>query len=102
MVKISETLDVSLKEALDMFYRSETCRRFHDEETGLYLQGNLYVLNDFLAEISACFRAGYNLYPSPNPLRLIAKTFAVHKNGRFYGRGLQNSAAVHEKGCFYG
>ena len=52
VVKISETLDVSLKEALDMFYRSETCRRFHDEETGLYLQGNLYVLNDFLAEIS--------------------------------------------------
>ena len=51
VVKISETLDVSLKEALDMFYRSETCRRFHDEETGLYLQGNLYVLNDFLAEI---------------------------------------------------
>ena len=53
VVKISETLGVSLKEALDMFYRSETCRRFHDEETGLYLQGNLYVLNDFLAEISA-------------------------------------------------
>ena len=50
VVKISEALDVSLKEALDMFYRSETCRRFHDEETGLYLQGNLYVLNDFLAE----------------------------------------------------
>ena len=51
VVKISETLNVSLKEALDMFYKSETCRRFHDEETGLYLQGNLYVLNDFLAEI---------------------------------------------------
>ena len=52
VVKISETLNVSLKEALDLFYRSETCRRFHDEEAGLYLQGNLYVLNDFLAEIS--------------------------------------------------
>ena len=52
VVKISETLNVSLKEALDLFYKSETCRRFHDEETGLYLQGNLYVLNDFLAEIS--------------------------------------------------
>ena len=52
VVKISETLNVSLKEALDLFYRSETCSRFHDEETGLYLQGNLYVLNDFLAEIS--------------------------------------------------
>ena len=53
VVKISETLGVSLKEALDMFYRSETCRRFHDEETGLYLQGNLYVLNDFLSEIGS-------------------------------------------------
>ena len=53
VVKISETLNVSLKEALDLFYKSETCRRFHDEETGLYLQGNLYVLNDFLAEMSA-------------------------------------------------
>ena len=53
VVKISETLGISLKEALDMFYRSETCRRFHDEETWLYLQGNLYVLNDFLTEISA-------------------------------------------------
>ena len=53
VVKISEMMNISLKEALDMFYRSETCRRFHDEETGLYLQGNLYILNDFLAEISA-------------------------------------------------
>ena len=53
VVKISETLDVSLKEALDLFYKSETCRRFHDEETGLYLQGNMYVLNDFLAEIGS-------------------------------------------------
>ena len=53
VVKISEALDVSMKEALDMFYRSETCRRFHDEETGLYLQGNLYVLNDFLSEIGS-------------------------------------------------
>ena len=53
VVKISETMNISLKEALDLFYKSETCRRFHDEETGLYLQGNLYVLNDFLAEIFA-------------------------------------------------
>ena len=53
VVKISETMNISLKEALDFFYKSETCRRFHDEETGLYLQGNIYVLNDFLAEISA-------------------------------------------------
>ena len=53
VVKISETMNISLKEALDLFYKSETCRRFHDEETGLYLQGNMYVLNDFLAEIGS-------------------------------------------------
>ena len=53
VVKISETMNIPLKEALDLFYKSETCRRFHDEETGLYLQGNLSVLNNFLAEISA-------------------------------------------------
>ena len=40
--------------------------------------------------------------PSLNSLRLIAKMLAVHKNGRFYGRGLQKSTAVHENGCFYG
>ena len=73
VVKISENLDVSLKEALDMFYRSETCRRFHDEETGLYLQGNLYVLNDFLVEISAWFRAGDNLSPSPIAIDQVQK-----------------------------
>ena len=50
----------------------------------------------------AGLRDGDKLSPSPNPLRLNAKTFAVHKNGRFYGQSLQNSAAVHEKGCFYG
>ena len=44
---------------------------------------------------------GDSLSPSPNPLRLNAKTFAVHKNGLFYGRSLQKST-VHEKGCFCG
>ena len=28
VLKISETLGISLKEALDLFYKSETCRRF--------------------------------------------------------------------------
>ena len=39
VVKISETLNVSLKEALDMFYKSETCRRFHDEEPDFISRG---------------------------------------------------------------
>ena len=31
VAKMSELFRISLTEALDVFYRSETCRRFHDE-----------------------------------------------------------------------
>ena len=43
VVKLSEILDISLKAALDLFYASRTCRRFHDENTGLYLFSDLYI-----------------------------------------------------------
>ncbi|MCM1199370.1 MAG: hypothetical protein NC308_10835 [Clostridium sp.] len=35
---------------LDLFYRSRTCRRFHDEDTGLYLQGDLYIVDELIRE----------------------------------------------------
>ncbi len=50
VVELSRRLDVSLKAALDMFYRSNTCRRFHNEETGLYLYGDLYIVDELLRE----------------------------------------------------
>jgi len=50
VVKISETLDVPLKAALDLFYNSKTCRRFHDESTGLYLYGDLYIVDELIRE----------------------------------------------------
>ena len=59
-----------------------------EELPGLHSVTKIHILFQFANHLS-CFRAGYNLYTSPNPLRLSAKTFAVHKNGRFYGRGLQ-------------
>ena len=34
-----------------MFYRSDTCRRFHDEKTGLYLYGDLYIINELEKEL---------------------------------------------------
>lgn len=50
VVKISERLNVSLKTALDLFYNSKTCRRFHDESTGLYLYGDLYIVDELIRE----------------------------------------------------
>lgn len=50
VVKLSETLDISLKAALDLFYNSKTCRRFHDESTGLYLYGDLYIVDELIRE----------------------------------------------------
>lgn len=50
VVKLSEKLKISLKEALDLFYYSNTCRKFHDENTGLYLQGDLYIIDELILE----------------------------------------------------
>ena len=48
--KLSEKLDISLKEALDLFYCSKTCRKLHDENSGLYLQGDLYIIDELIRE----------------------------------------------------
>ena len=39
------------KTRLKRFYRSATCRNYHDRSTGMYLQGDLYVVEEFLEEI---------------------------------------------------
>ena len=51
IAKISELFRISLTEALDVFYRSNTCRRFHDEKTGLYLYGDLYIIDELEIEL---------------------------------------------------
>ena len=48
---IARRLDIPISEALKRFYRSATCRNFHDRSTGMYLQGDLYVVEEFLEEI---------------------------------------------------
>lgn len=50
VVAVAEKLQVSYKKALDIFYRSETCRRFHDERTGLYLFSDLYLADEVVRE----------------------------------------------------
>lgn len=50
VVKLSESLGIPLKAALDLFYASRTCRRFHDESTGLYLFSDLYIVDEVIRE----------------------------------------------------
>jgi len=49
-VEIAKRLNISNTEALGLFYRSNTSTRFHDETTGLYLYGNLYIVDEFILE----------------------------------------------------
>ena len=51
VAKMSELFRISLTEAMDVFYRSDTCRRFHDEKTGLYLYGDLYIIDELEIEL---------------------------------------------------
>ena len=51
VAKMSELFRISLTEAMDVFYRSDTCRRFHDEKTGLYLYGDLYIFDELGIEL---------------------------------------------------
>ncbi len=48
---IAGKLGVDGLRALDLFYESETCRRLHDKATGLYLYGDLYIVEEFLREL---------------------------------------------------
>ncbi len=49
--EIARRLEITPSEALRRFYQSATCRNFHDRSTGLYLLGDLYIVEEFLAEI---------------------------------------------------
>lgn len=51
--KIADRLNISLIEAMRKFYNSETCREFHDRSSGLYLQGDLYIVAEFMDEQKA-------------------------------------------------
>lgn len=57
VVAVADKLQVPYKKALDIFYGSDTCRRLHDERTGLYLLSDLYVADEVVREYK-------NLYPT--------------------------------------
>lgn len=49
--RIAERLGISPLQALKDFYRSTTCLRFHDRSSGLYIQSDNYIADDYLIEI---------------------------------------------------
>ncbi len=51
-VEIAKRLNIKPIDALCLFYESETCRRYHDKSTGLYLFGSMYLAEEFLEEYS--------------------------------------------------
>lgn len=50
IVLLGERLGISSERALHIFYSSETCERLHNPDTGLYLMGDLYIVNDVIRE----------------------------------------------------
>lgn len=48
---IAHKLGTAPLQALKDFYRSETCRKFHNRDTGLYLYSDLYIVDNYLQEI---------------------------------------------------
>lgn len=48
--ELAKQLDITPERALELFYASKTCANLHDKNTGLYLYGNLYVVDEFMRE----------------------------------------------------
>lgn len=48
---IGEKLNITPLQALKDFFRSKTCLKFHNRDTGLYLYSDLYIVEDYLIEI---------------------------------------------------
>lgn len=48
---LSRQLSIDSVKTLKMFYKSETCRKLHNNATGLYLYGDLYVADEFTREM---------------------------------------------------
>lgn len=48
---IASRLQIAPEQAFDLFYTSDTCARLHDESTGLYLYGELYIIDELVREL---------------------------------------------------
>lgn len=51
IVLLARRLNISSERALHIFYESDTNDRLHNPDTGLYLMGDLYIVDDMVREI---------------------------------------------------
>lgn len=50
-VELAKRLDIAPARALQLFYESKTCADLHDKATGLYLFGDLYIVDEVIREL---------------------------------------------------
>lgn len=50
-VLLAERLNIEPERAFDIFYESDTCEHLHDETSGLYLMGDLYLVDEVMIEL---------------------------------------------------
>lgn len=50
-ILLAKQLDIDNVKALKLFYESKTCADLHDKSTGLYLYGDLYIVDEFIREM---------------------------------------------------
>ncbi|MBP5367275.1 MAG: DUF3791 domain-containing protein [Bacteroidales bacterium] len=50
---LANKLNISVENAMDIFYKSNTCNNLYNSSTMLYTFGDLYIVDDVLNEIKA-------------------------------------------------
>ena len=50
-MELAKRLNIEPVKALQLFYESQTCADLHNKATGLYLYGDLYIVDEYLQEI---------------------------------------------------
>ena len=50
-VELANRLDIAPAKALQPFYESKTCADLHNKATGLYLCGDLYIVEEVIREL---------------------------------------------------
>lgn len=53
-VELAKRLNIEPTKALQLFYESQTCADLHNKATGLYLYGDLYIVDEFMREMEYC------------------------------------------------
>lgn len=51
VMRLSETLNIDIVSAFDLFYTSQTCKNLHDPQMALYLLSDNYIVEELIDEI---------------------------------------------------